>query len=91
MNLVRLDVHVIVAGPSTVAQAARQATATIPIVMAGVGEPEPSGRQHDGLASLLPELEAKPNNPLHDERDAKSAAKSVGLPLVIVRARTPEA
>ena len=44
-----------------------------------------------GLASLLPELEAKPNNPLHDERDAKSAAKSVGLPLVIVRARTPEA
>ncbi|PYN87126.1 MAG: hypothetical protein DMD87_14625 [Candidatus Rokuibacteriota bacterium] len=48
MDLVRLDVHVIVAGPSTVAQAARQATATIPIVMAGVGEPEPSGRQHDG-------------------------------------------
>jgi putative ABC transport system substrate-binding protein len=67
-ELVRLDVHVIVAGPSTVAQAARQATATIPIVMTGVGDPvklgfvkslsHPGGNM-TGLASLLPELEAK--------------------------------
>jgi putative ABC transport system substrate-binding protein len=67
-QLVRLDVHVIVAGPSTVAQAARKATATIPIVMAGVGDPvklgfieslsRPGGNM-TGLASLLPELEAK--------------------------------
>ena len=68
MELVRLDVHVIVAGPSTVAHAARQATATIPIVMTGVGNPvklgfieglrRPGGNM-TGLASLLPELEAK--------------------------------
>jgi putative tryptophan/tyrosine transport system substrate-binding protein len=68
MDLVRLDVHVIVAGPSTVAQAAHQATTTIPIVMAGVGDPiklgfvtslhHPDGNM-TGLASLLPELETK--------------------------------
>ncbi len=68
MDLVRLDVQVIVAGPSTVAQAAHQATTTIPIVMAGVGDPiklgfvkslhHPGGNM-TGLASLLPELEAK--------------------------------
>ncbi len=67
-DLVRLDVQVIVAGPSTVAQAARQATATIPIVMTGVGDPvklgfvkslsHPGGNM-TGLASLLPELEGK--------------------------------
>jgi putative tryptophan/tyrosine transport system substrate-binding protein len=67
-DLVHLDVHVIVAGPSTVAQAARQATATIPIVMTGVGDPvrlgfakslsRPGGNM-TGLATLLPELEAK--------------------------------
>jgi len=67
-ELVRLDVEVIVAGPSTVAQAARKATATIPIVMSGVGAPvklgfieslsHPGGNM-TGLASLLPELEAK--------------------------------
>ena len=68
MDLVRLDVQVIVAGPSTVAQAAHQATATIPIVMVGVGDPirlgfvkslhHPGGTM-TGVASLLPELEAK--------------------------------
>jgi putative tryptophan/tyrosine transport system substrate-binding protein len=68
MDLVRLDVQVIVAGPSTVAQAAHQTTATIPIVMVGVGDPiklgfvkslhHPGGNM-TGLASLLPELEAK--------------------------------
>ncbi len=68
MELVRLDVDVIVAGPSTVAQAARQATAAVPIVMTGVGDPvklgfieslrHPGGNM-TGLASLLPELEAK--------------------------------
>jgi putative ABC transport system substrate-binding protein len=67
-ELVRLDVQAIVAGPSTVAQAARQATGTIPIVMVGVGDPvklgfakslsHPGGNM-TGLASLLPELEAK--------------------------------
>jgi len=69
VDLVRLDVQVIVAGPSTVAQAARQATATIPIVMVGVGDPirlgfvkslnRPGGNM-TGLASLLPELGTKP-------------------------------
>jgi putative tryptophan/tyrosine transport system substrate-binding protein len=39
MDLVRSEVQVIVAGPSTVAHAARRVTATIPIVMAGVGDP----------------------------------------------------
>jgi len=68
MDLVRLEVQVIVAGPSTVAQAAHQATTTIPIVMTGVGDPiklgfvkslhHPGGNM-TGLASLLPELEAK--------------------------------
>jgi putative ABC transport system substrate-binding protein len=68
MDLVRLDVHVIVTGPSTVARAAVQATTTIPIVMAGVGDPiklgfvkslpRPGGNV-TGLATLLPELEAK--------------------------------
>ena len=68
VDLVRLDVRVIVAGPSTVAQAARQATETIPIVMTGVGDPvklgfikslnHPGGNM-TGLATLLPELEAK--------------------------------
>src|SRR5712692_1804545 len=68
VELVRLEVQVIVAGPSTVAQAACQATATIPIVMVGVGDPvklgfikslsHPGGNM-TGLASLLPELGAK--------------------------------
>jgi ABC-type uncharacterized transport system substrate-binding protein len=68
MELVRLDVQVIAAGPSTVAQAAPEATTTIPIVMAGVGDPiklgfvkslpHPGGNV-TGLATLLPELEAK--------------------------------
>src|SRR5712692_5463277 len=67
-ELVGLNVQVIVSGPSTVAQAARDATATIPIVMVGVGGPiklgfaaslsHPGGNM-TGLASLLPELEAK--------------------------------
>jgi len=67
-ELVGLDVHVIVAGPSTAAHAARKKTETIPIVMAGVGDPvklgfieslsRPGGNM-TGLASLLPELEAK--------------------------------
>ena len=67
-ELVDLDVQVLVAGPSTVAHAARKTTATIPIVMAGVGDPvklgfieslsHPGGNM-TGLATLLPELEAK--------------------------------
>jgi putative ABC transport system substrate-binding protein len=67
-ELVRGEPDVIVAGPSTVAQAARRATATIPIVMVGVGDPvalgfaaslsRPGGNM-TGLASFLPELSAK--------------------------------
>ena len=67
-DLVRSEPDVIVAGPSTVAQIARRATATIPIVMVGVGDPvalgfaaslsRPGGNM-TGLASLLPELVAK--------------------------------
>jgi len=118
-ELVSLKPHVIVAGPSTVAKAARNATSAIPIVMAGVGDPvklgfiqslrHPGGNM-TGLATFLPELEAKslrlltelvpslnrvaillnPDNPLHDVNDAESAAKSVGVQVVAVRARTPE-
>jgi ABC-type uncharacterized transport system substrate-binding protein len=68
MDLVRADVQVIVAGSSTVAHAARRVTATIPIVMAGVGDPiklgfiaslsHPGGNM-TGLATLPPELAAK--------------------------------
>ena len=68
MDLVRSEVQVIVAGPSAVAHAARRVTATIPIVMAGVGDPiklgfidslsHPGGNV-TGLATPLPELEAK--------------------------------
>jgi putative ABC transport system substrate-binding protein len=67
-ELVDLHVDVIVASTSTVAQAAKQATRTIPIVMIGVGDPvglgfaaslsRPGGNM-TGLASLLPELAAK--------------------------------
>jgi putative ABC transport system substrate-binding protein len=67
-DLIRLKPHVIVAGPSTVAQAVRNATSTIPTVMAGVGDPvklgfvkslsHPGGNM-TGVATLLPELEAK--------------------------------
>jgi putative tryptophan/tyrosine transport system substrate-binding protein len=119
MDLVRLDVDVIVAGPSTVAQAARQATNTIPLVMVGVGNPvklgfieslrHPGGTM-TGLASLLPELEAKsfqllgemvpglnrvaallnPDNPLHDVKDAETAATLAGMQVVTVMARTPD-
>jgi putative tryptophan/tyrosine transport system substrate-binding protein len=68
MDLVRSEVQVIVAGPSTVAHAARRVTATIPIVMTGVGDPiklgfidslsHPGGNM-TGLATLRSELEAK--------------------------------
>ena len=68
MDLVRSEVQVIVAGPSTVAHAARRVTATIPIVMAGVSDPiklgfidslsHPGGNM-TGLATLRPELEAR--------------------------------
>ena len=43
LDLVRLDVQVIVAGPSTVAQAARQATTTIPIVHPNAIDPLNTG------------------------------------------------
>ena len=42
-DLVRLKVDVIVAGPSPSARAAKNATATIPIVMTGVGFPDELG------------------------------------------------
>lgn len=67
-ELVHLDVHVIVAGPSAVARAARRATDTIPIVMVGVGDPvklglaaslrHPGGNV-TGLTSSLPDQEVK--------------------------------
>jgi putative tryptophan/tyrosine transport system substrate-binding protein len=67
-ELVRLQPHVIVAASSTVAQAAHEATARIPIVMVGVGDPiglgfarslRAPGGNMTGLASLLPELSSK--------------------------------
>jgi putative ABC transport system substrate-binding protein len=67
-ELVRLDVDVIVAGPTLVAQAARQATGTIPIVIVNVGDPiglgfakslsHPGGNM-TGLASDSSELAEK--------------------------------
>src|SRR5262249_37806890 len=42
-ELVQLDVSVIVAGGTTVIRAAKNATSTIPIVMAGGGDPVGSG------------------------------------------------
>ena len=68
MDLVRADVQVIVAGSSTVAHAARRVTATIPIVMAGVGDPiklgfvqslSRPGSNMTGLVTLPAELAAK--------------------------------
>jgi putative tryptophan/tyrosine transport system substrate-binding protein len=68
-DLVRLKVDLIVAQASTAAQAAYQATRTIPIVMVAVGDPvrlglaaglaRPGGNL-TGTASYLPELSGKP-------------------------------
>jgi putative ABC transport system substrate-binding protein len=67
-ELVSLKPDVILTGPSALAQAARNATSTIPIVMAGVGDPvklgfvkslNHPGANMTGVATLLPELEAK--------------------------------
>jgi len=68
MELVRLKVDVIVAGSTSGAQAARNATATIPIVFMGVGDPvgtgvvaslaRPGGNV-TGLSNLSPELSGK--------------------------------
>jgi putative ABC transport system substrate-binding protein len=67
-ELVRLGVDVIVADVTRAAQAARQATATIPIVMMVVADPVGSGLVPSlaqpggnitGLSSLLPDISAK--------------------------------
>jgi putative ABC transport system substrate-binding protein len=68
-DLVRSNVDLIVAQASTAAQAAYQATRTIPIVMVAVGDPvrlglaaslaRPGGNV-TGTASYLPELSGKP-------------------------------
>jgi putative ABC transport system substrate-binding protein len=68
-DLVRLNVDLIVAQASTAAQAAHEATRTIPIVIVAVGDPvrlglaaslaRPGGNV-TGTASYLPELSGKP-------------------------------
>jgi putative ABC transport system substrate-binding protein len=67
-ELVRLDVDVIVAGGSTSTGAAKQATTTIPIVMAQVNDPVGSGvvaslarpgGNTTGLSALVPEVSGK--------------------------------
>ena len=67
-ELVALKVEVIVAPPTPAAQAAKQATKTIPIVFAGVGDPVTSGLVTSlarpggnvtGLSGLSPELVGK--------------------------------
>ena len=120
-ELVRNEPDVIVAASSTIVQIARRATATVPIVMVGVGDPvalgfaaslgRPGGNM-TGLASLLPELSAKslqlfkdvvpgvtriavllnPSNPAHEPslKDTETAAGTLGLTIVPVRARGPD-
>jgi ABC-type uncharacterized transport system substrate-binding protein len=67
-ELVRLQVDVLLVGPTPAALAAKHATTTIPIVMAGVADPVGSGLVASlarpggnitGLAVLLPELVGK--------------------------------
>ncbi len=67
-ELVALKVQVIVAPPTPAAEAAKQATKTIPIVFAGAGDPVTSGLvtglarpggNVTGLSSLSPELVGK--------------------------------
>jgi putative tryptophan/tyrosine transport system substrate-binding protein len=67
-ELVRLDVHLIVAVATPAAHAAKHATTTIPIVMVDVGDPVATGLVPNlarpggnitGLATLSPELSGK--------------------------------
>src|SRR5262245_60355348 len=67
-ELIRLKVNIIVAGNSTTVQAAKQATATIPIVMLAVADPVTSGfigslarpgANITGLSLMSPELVGK--------------------------------
>jgi putative ABC transport system substrate-binding protein len=67
-ELVRLQVDVLLVGPTPAALAAKDATTTIPIVMAGVGDPVGSGLVASlarpggnvtGLAAVSPELVGK--------------------------------
>jgi putative ABC transport system substrate-binding protein len=67
-ELVRLNVHLIVAVATPAAHAAKQATTTIPIVMVDVGDPVATGLVANlarpggnitGLATLSPELSGK--------------------------------
>ncbi len=67
-ELVRSDVQVIVAGTTLCVQAARQASATLPIVMVGVPDPvgegfvaslSRPGRNITGLSNIVTELSAK--------------------------------
>jgi putative ABC transport system substrate-binding protein len=67
-DLVRLNVHLIVTRGTPAALAAKRATATIPVVMAGAGDPVSSGivaqlsrpgGNVTGLSSLIPDLNAK--------------------------------
>src|SRR5262245_53735380 len=68
-ELVRLKPDVIVVGGAPAAQAAKRATATIPIVMAGIGDPVPLGLVDSlarpggnvtGLTNVTIELAGKP-------------------------------
>ena len=68
-ELVRLKVDIIVTGGSTSTRAAKQATTTIPIVMAGAVDPvgeefvaslSRPGRNITGLSVLAPEISGKP-------------------------------
>ena len=59
-ELVRLNVNIIVAAGPNAIQAAKQATATIPIVMAAVGDPVGTGF----VASLAAREETSPGSPI---------------------------
>src|SRR5713226_9556 len=120
-ELVALEVDVILAAGTPQPLAAKQATSTIPIVMAGAADPVGSGLVASlarpggnvtGLSVLAPEIVGKqlellkeivprvsrvavlwnPTNTSHPLllREAKVAARSLGVQLQILEARGPE-
>jgi putative ABC transport system substrate-binding protein len=88
-ELVRLKVNVIVAGGPPAIQAAKQATETIPIVMAAVADPVATGfvaslarpgGNITGISNMLPELVGKQVELLKEVRPQVSRVALLGNP-----------